>query len=173
MRGDFYEYAGVFLWFFSMLLRRCTRNVTKFIPSGSISGIDMNWYGLSIDGTVVQNQYPGIMGQITIIDIPSTTITNNTQEMRKLWVRCKIDGFLYSPNIFKAVNIQGCWSALKGNSLNDTRSVEKYIHFLEENLCLNGDTFIFEKCFTFGRKKVHCIKAQSFGASFAGKVIAL
>ena len=94
MRGDFYEYAGVFLWFFSMLLRRCTRNVTKFIPSGSISGIDMNWYGLSIDGTVVQNQYPGIMGQITIIDIPSTTITNNTQEMRKLWVRCKIDGFL-------------------------------------------------------------------------------
>jgi hypothetical protein len=156
-------------------LRKITKNRIKIISAGSIPRCYIDWMGIVIEKKKItyNKRDSGVKGKVIITGIPQRIDSKNTVEMRKLWVGCKIKGFLWSPYKFMAIDMQECWRALRKNNPDNTKDVENLIIFWEEKICSITDTFLFEDCFSFERNEFYVSEGFSFGGSLCGKIIQL
>lgn len=94
---------------------------------------------------------PQVMGQAIITKVPPPSISGNTEELRRLWVGCKINGSLMAPGVFHARSWDVCMRALLDKH---GEGAKEYIEFWKEyrKKQSNDLTFEFEDCFEFRRK---------------------
>lgn len=94
---------------------------------------------------------PRVMGEIIITKAPPPSIGGNTKELRRLWIGCKIEGFLMSHGVFHAKDWDTCMKALLSRH---GEGAKHYVDFWEgfRRNCSEDLTLEFKGCFEFKRK---------------------